>query len=304
MRASGDEETQDDRVVLTAQYWKLGFSGGQFPSQLLQTAEDVREAASRLSMPDVILSEYAGSNNTLDVSTCSNYNDVPAEEGERGAQFAFASSTVVPVIGSRLVSRFASAGVLNLEFTGQDLLNVAMLCSFDTLGRATVNKGRLSLEQSGFCNVFERNEWPIVGYAFDVGKWKGQGYGNRYNRALGTGFLRELIARLNGTGPPLLEPTSLNATLDGNRKTFPLPNSTAGPVFFFDGSHDNSEIEGHCFTESWPFTLTRGFPRHCPNCSIARSIQWSQYVDDSQCSEAASRLDLQPNCPFSRQDCL
>lgn len=248
VRAGGDEGTRNDRVILTAKYWRLGFTGGEFPSQLLQTADDVREAALSLPTPEVILSEQSGSNNTLDVSTCSNYNDIPSQEGERGAQLAFASSTIVPIVGTRLASRFAGAGISGLDLNEQDLLNLAMLCSFETLGRASVHKGRLSLRQSEFCHVFEKKEWPIFGYAFDVGKWKGQGYGNPYHKALGTGFLRELVARFNGTFPSVLEPTSLNSTVDGNCTTFPLPNITAGPVFFFDGSHDNSECQNeHSF---------------------------------------------------------
>lgn len=241
VRASGDEASQDDRVILTSQYWRLGFTGEQFPSQTLITENDVRRAASSLPKPNVIFSELAGINNTLDVSTCTKYNNVPSSQGENGAQAAFENSTILPILGARLSSRFAAAGVKGLTLTGQDLLNLAEICSFDTLGRASVSKGQLSLKQSKFCGVYNSTEWPIVGYAFDVGKWKGEGYGTPYFKALGTGFLRELVARFNGTAPSIANPTSLNTTIDGNSATFPLPNREKGPVIYFDGSHDNSE---------------------------------------------------------------
>lgn len=183
----------------------------------------------------------AGINNTLDVSTCTNYNNVPSSQGENGAQAAFENSTIIPTVGARLSSRLTASGVKGLTLTGQDLLNLAEICPFDTLGRASVTKGQLSLKQSSFCEVYNSTEWPIMGYAFDVGKWKGEGYGNAYYKALGTGFLRELVARFNGTAPPIADPTSLNSTIDGNRARFPLPNREKGPVVYFDGSHDNSK---------------------------------------------------------------
>jgi hypothetical protein len=273
VRAGGDEATLDHRVILTAQYWKLGFMGDNFPSVYMRSARDVRRAALGIPRPDVIISELAGSNNTLDVRTCTNYNEVSPVNGESGAQEAFAKSTIVPVVGSRLVARFASAGAVGLDLNGQDLLNLASLCSFDTLGRTSIKDGKLQVKQSGFCGLYESQEWPIIGYAYDVGKWKGQGYGTPYHKALGTGFLRELVARFNGSTPPLSQPTSLNITLDGNQKTFPLPDLTSGPVVYFDGSHDNSESK-------WSSCLRKdmnGLPsfRHRTNRCSTWLVRWA-----------------------------
>ncbi|UZJ55042.1 hypothetical protein CBS101457_004362 [Exobasidium rhododendri] len=240
VRASGDEASLDDRVILTAKYWRLGYTGGQFPSTSLKTSDDVRAAAASSIEPDVIFSEATGANNTLDVSTCTNANNIPSSQGEKGAQQAFATSAILPTVGARLTGRLHSAGAKGLTLTGTDLINLAELCSFDTFTRASVSNGQLSLLQSNFCNVFNQTEWTILGYAFDVGKWNGAGYGNSYYKSLGTGFLRELTARFSGQAPLLSEPTSLNTTDDGNNKTFPLPNAHGQPVVFFDGSHDNN----------------------------------------------------------------
>lgn len=241
IRASGDTESLDDRVILTAKYWRLGFIGEPFPSDEMTTAEDVRRLARLFKDPDVTISEMKGRNNTLDVSTCPANENRKDIDGEDGAQEAYSKSTLIPHIGKRLQQRFQSSGVPDLELSGTDLINLANICSFETLSRASVSHGRLSIKQSPFCNLFNKTEWEILGYVYDVGKWKGAGYGNPYHKALGQGFLRELLSRLTNRRPILSPPTSLNSTLDGASGSFPLPNKSHGPVVFFDGSHDNSK---------------------------------------------------------------
>jgi hypothetical protein len=241
VRASGDEASLDDRVILTAKYWTLGFSGARFPSGTFANSSDVRAAGQTLKEPQVIFSENANQNNTLDVSTCTNENAIPDANGEKGAQQQFAQSTILPTVGARLQQRLIQGGAAkSLNLTGTDLINLASLCSFETLGRAVVQNGKLQVKQSDFCGMFAADEWAVLGYAFDVGKWKGAGYGNPYYKALGQGFLREYVARLNGHLPNVTEPTSLNSTVDSNPQLFPAPNALGGPSVFFDGSHDNN----------------------------------------------------------------
>jgi hypothetical protein len=275
VRASGDEASRDDRVILTAKFWRLGYTGGQFPSTLLKTSDDVRLAAAFLAEPDVVFSEAPGANNTLDVATCTNENNIPSDRGEKGAQQAFATSTILPQVGARLSSRLKDAGGEHITLTGTDLINLAALCSFDTFTRASVRQRQLTLVQSGFCNMFNVNEWPMLGYAFDVGKWQGAGYGNPYYKSIGTGFLRELAARFTGQPPPLTEPTSLNTTDDGSSQTFPLPSTPGGPVVYFDGSHDNSEWSPRSHedrvADEQRFTQTLVPLRLPPGCSLAQT---------------------------------
>lgn len=241
VRGSGDLDTLDDRVILTARYWKLGFEGKPFPSGSFVNSADVRSAAQHIPNTDLNISEKDGQNNTLDVSTCTNFENVPSSKGEKGAQQSFAQTTILPIVGTRLQNRLVQSGApQNFNLTGTDLINLATICSFETLGRATVQDGKLHVSQSPFCNLFNSTEWPILGYAFDIGKWQGVGYGSQYYKANGQGWLRELVARFTGKPPPLADPTSLNTTLDGNSKTFPLPSKHKGPLVYFDGSHDNN----------------------------------------------------------------
>ncbi|PWN43829.1 phosphoglycerate mutase-like protein [Ceraceosorus guamensis] len=240
VRSSGDEALGDDRVIVTAKYWRLGFEGKPFPSGDFSTSAQIR-AAPGLTEPDVVFSELTGQNNTLDVSTCTNENNLPSSQGESGAQSRYGASTLVPTIGARLQQVIKDAGGANVTLTYSDILNIGNLCSFETLGLSTVQSGSLQLPNgkiSPWCNIFNNDEWPLYGYALDVGKWTGAGYGNPYYKALGQGYIRELLARFNGKLPPALDkPTSLNSTIDGSNATFPTP---PAKTIFFDGSHDNT----------------------------------------------------------------
>ncbi|KAJ3312955.1 hypothetical protein HDU76_002765, partial [Blyttiomyces sp. JEL0837] len=82
--------------------------------------------------------------------------------------------------------------------------------------------------------------WKMYDYYYDLSKFYGTGYGNdKYYKALGHGFLRELIARFTEKPVNLNPPGSLNTTLDGNRaSTFPL----GSPKMFPDFSHDNNIV--------------------------------------------------------------
>mgnify|MGYP000117816826 CR=1 FL=1 len=235
VRASGDEALLDDRAIMTAKYWTLGYIGAAFPSGTFTTAQQIRGAPG-LKEPNVVFSEQDGFNNTLDVSTCTNAENLTPDP-ESAAQQAYGMSTIVPVVGQRLQYRLRPA-VVNLTYS--DILNIMNLCSFETLSNAVVTNGQLSLKASPVCNAFTDSEWQIYGYALNAGKYAGAGYGNPYYKALGQGYLRELYARFNGSAPPLQEPTSLNSTIDGNPANFPLPSAKRNQVFF-DGSHDNSK---------------------------------------------------------------
>ncbi|KDN52423.1 phosphoglycerate mutase-like protein [Tilletiaria anomala UBC 951] len=234
IRASGDESLGNDRVIVTAKYWRLGFSGANFPSGSFTRSQQIRQAPG-LQKPDIVFSERSGQNNTLDVKTCTNAGHL-SPDLEDAAQEAYGESTISPVIGRRLASRLAPAKV---DLTYADIMHIMGLCSFKTLSNANITNGKLQLTVSPVCGAFNATEWKIYGYANSVGKYAGAGYGNPYYKALGQGFLRELYARLDGTAPPLSDPTSLNSTLGGQVSTFPLP-SSKGHLIYFDGSHDNN----------------------------------------------------------------
>lgn len=231
-----------DRVIVTAQYWSLGYNGESFPDGELTDGPSVRAGGKTAThQPDVILSEATGQNNTLDVSSCPSADTYNDESGEDEAFAAYGNSTLQPVIGARLEKAFASAGA-SLNLTYVDVANLFNLCAFSTLGNATTTNGQLSIEVSDYCGIFKSQEFELYEYYQDVGFYYGYGPGSPYSRALAIGYLRELNARLSSSPVVLDPPTSLNTTLDSSSSTFPIPNNATKPSdyrIFFDGSHDD-----------------------------------------------------------------
>lgn len=185
IRTTGDPELGDDRVVLTAQYWSLGFSGEAFPSETLTNGTQVRGSKSIANhQANVIISEQDGRNNTLDVSTCPADDKYGESFGENGAVKAYGQSTLEPVIARRLEKAFANAGA-QVNLTYIDVQSLGNLCYFETLNNGTVHDaGQLDITVSPFCQVFQPQEWDLVGYALDAGKYYGSGYGDPYHVSL------------------------------------------------------------------------------------------------------------------------
>lgn len=234
-----------DRVIVTARYWSLGYSGKPFVPDALTDGPSTRQAANAAAQhPILVISEASGQNNTLDVSTCPADDAYGDRYGEDGAIAEYGDSTLLPTIGARLTKEFSKVNA-TINLTTTDILSLGNLCSFQTLGGANVTDGgHLDIKVSPYCSVFRNDEWDKYGYALDVGKYYGSGYGDPYHRGLATGYLRELLARLTSTQADLGTPSAINTTLDDSSSTFPIPaNSTganAGPRIFFDGSHDNN----------------------------------------------------------------
>lgn len=229
IRASGDFGG-GDRVVWTAMYWKLGFDGKPFPEEELVSPEDVREQEG-LEPPHVMLSEKEGANNTLSVATCSAYW---SHQGSLAREYE--ANTVEPFVAARFVERLAPA---KIDLSAKEIMALMHVCTYWTLGAATVTEGQASLSVHPLCRAFEADDWQIYEYAQDLHSWETQGPGSPYHRAAGQGFLRELYARLNGSSPPLELPTSLNSTLDSDPLTFPLP-SPDGYSVYLDAAHSGS----------------------------------------------------------------
>lgn len=194
------------------------------------TPNDVR-AQPGLRLPHVVLSENKQANNTLSVSTCSAYRK---HEGTLAREYQ--ENTVQPVVAASLAQRLKPAKV---DLSAKDALALMHLCTYWTLGSATVVEGQASLTINPLCQTFSHDEWRIYEYAQDLESYETQGYGSPYYKAAGQGFLRELYARLNGSAPPLDQPTSLNATLDSDPSAFPLP-SKEGYLVYLDAAHSGS----------------------------------------------------------------
>jgi len=104
----------------------------------------------------------------------------------------------------------------------EDVYVMQMLCAYETV----------AIGYSAFCNLFTQSEWEGFEYSLDLYFYYGHGPGAPTARALGSGYVIELLARLTHT--PIKEHrTSTNATLDDNPTTFPLDQN-----FYVDATHE------------------------------------------------------------------
>ena len=164
----------------------------------------------------VIISEAAGSNNTLDHGLCTTFE---ASTIGSTAQSKYAS-LFAPPITARL-----NANLPNADLNLTDTIFLMDLCPFETVAS-------LSSTSSPFCTLFTPTEWKQYDYYQTLGKYYGYGPGNPLGPTQGVGFVNELVARL--IGKPVIDHTSVNQTLDTNPKTFPL-----GRSLYADFGHDN-----------------------------------------------------------------
>lgn len=106
IRASGNYGNQSlvpsDRVLWTARWWALGFSGAPFPDHDVTSAELVRDES--LPKLDVVLSEQKGSNNTLSPETCPHLDD-PSDD----IAATYRNNTVLPSTGASILRRIHPA---------------------------------------------------------------------------------------------------------------------------------------------------------------------------------------------------
>lgn len=280
IRTSGDSTA--DRVIVTSQYWSMGYHGEAFPDGLLTDGSSVRAAGAKAKVqPNVIISERNGQNNTLNVATCPADTEYGSVAGEALATATYGNSTLVPTIGTRLSRAFRQAGA-SLSFSSTDLANLFSLCAFATLAGSPVSSGHPNVTLSPFCTLFTPEEFELYEYYLDVGKYYGSGYGDPYHEALGASYLRELLARLTGSAVDLTPPTgALNTTLDapGASSTFPIPplSDVARPLrgarIFHDASHDNTISP---IIASFGLFRTHHLPlgRHAERSEPARKRRW------------------------------
>ena len=169
----------------------------------------------------VIISEEAGSNNTLDHGLCTTF-ETDGYETRHAAQGSFAA-TFIPTITSRLNTDLSNANI-----TEPETIFLMDLCPFETIASPTGTP-------SPFCALFSQAEWEQYDYYQTVGKYYSFGPGNALGPTQGTGFVNELISRL--TGKPVIDHTSVNNTLDRSPDTFPL-----GRTLYADFGHDNDMV--------------------------------------------------------------
>ena len=203
VRASGQR-----RVIDSAQEFNKGFRDAKTAAGGTEDKEYPYNVT--------VISEAAGSNNTLDHGLCTAFE---ASTISSTAQSTYAS-VFTPPITARLNAHLPEANL-----TLSDTIFIMDLCPFETVASS-------SSTPSPLCALFTLAEWKQYDYYQTLGKYYGYGPGNPLGPTQGVGFVNELVARL--TGKPVVDHTSVNQTLDTNPNTFPL-----GRTLYADFGHDN-----------------------------------------------------------------
>jgi len=168
-----------------------------------------------------ILSEDAGTNNTLNHGLCTAFEEGSDSEIGNDAQGKWVD-VFVPAIQKRL-----NADLPGADLSKSDVISFMDLCPFDTIASPTS-------AISPFCDLFTETEWKQYGYYESLGKYYGYGPGNRLGPTNGVGYTNELIARMTNTAVD--DHTSTNSTLDSDAANFPTDKAH---TLFADFSHDN-----------------------------------------------------------------
>jgi len=110
------------------------------------------------------------------------------------------------------------------DWTVEDSYNAQSLCAYETV----------AFGFSPFCALFTYTEWQGYEYSIDIQFAGGNGFSSPTGRAIGIGYVQEILARLQHHTINAPE-AQVNVTLDNNTVTFPLDQSLN-----FDFSHDTN----------------------------------------------------------------
>ncbi len=171
----------------------------------------------------LVLPIVSGQNNTL-----ASYISCPNENNNSFGLFDSANALYYPIsyylqnATARLSAYFPSY----LTMTVQDAFSMQSLCAYEYT----------ALGSSDFCSLFTLNEWQGFQYTYDLYLYDGASFGQSAGRALGVGYLQELLARLKNQYITTSD-SSVNSTLDSSPNTFPL-----NQPFYLDMTHDTMMV--------------------------------------------------------------
>ncbi|KAL4077052.1 histidine phosphatase superfamily [Scleroderma yunnanense] len=189
-----------NRMLASAQNFALGFFGYPLDHQYQQ----------------VITIEARGFNNTLaPYRSCRNNEDRSKAYRGIGPSTKWAARYLDKAL--KRLQRHVSG----MELTVADLFSMQETCAYETV----------ALGFSKFCELFTEEEWEGFDYAYDINFWYGVAFGSPFSKALGIGYVQELVSRLTKT-PIDNHNSSTNATLH-NSITFPL-----GHSLYVDATHE------------------------------------------------------------------
>lgn len=190
------------RMFESALHWANGFFG--------LNANNKYSLLSILSSPGV--------NNTLGGNqACPNARLFPTGNVDIIEVFEYLETFL-----SNAITRLSAYAPLNVNFTAEDAFAMQMLCAFEYS----------ALGSSDFCSLFTLNEWRGFEQLLNVLFYRTYSFGSSTGRAVGLGYLEELIARLNKQFINVSH-SSVNSTLDSSSETFPL-----NQTFYMDMTSD------------------------------------------------------------------
>jgi len=190
-----------DRMLKSAQNFALGFFGWPLDGQY----------------QEVVTIEAKGFNNTMaPYMTCNNAGD-PAKS-DRGQYYVMKWANKYLQDAQRRLSKHVAGYDLSIE----DVYTMQETCAYETV----------ALGYSAFCPLFTMEEWEAFDYSLDLNFWYNSAFGSPLARALGMGWVKELLARLSGN-PISVHDSSTNSTLDDDPRTFPLNQS-----LYVDATHE------------------------------------------------------------------
>ena len=261
VRASGQH-----RVVVSAKKFSEGYHQANF-------ADETAPGTLPIPPVGVIISEEAGSNNTLSINTCPAFYTRPNSDVVLNAKATWAA-IFVPSIQDRLNHDMAGANL-----TVGETIELMDLCPFETV--ASTNPSA----SSPFCSLFTTAEWRNYDYYQALDKYYGHSMGNPLAATLGVGFANELIARL--TSSRVRDETCTNQTLDSSNSTFPLH-----AKLYADFSHDNdmeaifAALGLYNATQPLPLTSVQD-AEHSHGFSAAWTVPFGarMYVEKMRCAE-------------------
>ncbi|PIL29397.1 hypothetical protein GSI_09449 [Ganoderma sinense ZZ0214-1] len=190
-----------DRMLSSALNFALGFFGPKLEGQYQQ----------------LITIEAQGFNNTLVPSkTCPNAQS--KTRGERALPYVREwAELYLQDARARLNSQ-----IEGIELSIEDVYTMQQLCPYETI----------ALGYSKFCELFTEEDWRGFDYSVDLNFWYNSAFGSPTARALGVGYIQELVSRLTNTRISVHN-SSTNATINDNPSTFPL-----GQSIYVDATHD------------------------------------------------------------------
>jgi hypothetical protein len=145
--------------------------------------------------------------------------------------------------------------------------NAQALCAYETVG----------LGFSHFCSLFTHSEWEGYEYALDIAFSAGTGFASPVGRAIGVGYVEEVLARMQHHVIPSSR-SQINTTLDNNTDTFPVHQALN-----LDFSHDANII-----SILVAFGLSQ-FAEHLPTTHIKEDREFVM----SYLMPFAGRLDIE-----------